>query len=63
MKGKSVNFYAGKWKNEMTYLGFEPETFSTEVRCPYPYTTKSSGILAKKIMEVIIHWQKVAKRC
>ena len=50
-------------KNEMTHPGFEPGTFSTEVRCPYPYTTKLLGKLAKKIMELIIQWQKVAKSC
>ena len=60
MKDKNVDFNAGKWKNEMTDLGFEPGTFSTKVRCPYPYTMKSLGKLAKKIMEVIIQWQKVA---
>ena len=63
MKDKNVDFNAGKWKNEMTHPGFEPGTFNTEVRCPYPYTTKSLGKLAKKIMEVIIQWQKVAKSC
>ena len=60
MKDKNVDFDAGKWKNEMTHLGFEPGTFSTEVRCPYPYTTKSLGKLGKKIMEVIIQWQEAA---
>ena len=39
---------------EMTDPGLEPRTFSTEVRCPYPYTTKSLGKLVKKIMEFII---------
>ena len=63
MKGKNVDFDAEKWKNEMTHPGFEPGTFSTEVRCPYPYTTKSLGILMKKIMDVIIQLQKVAKSC
>ena len=60
MKGKYVDFDAEKWKNEMTHLGFEPETFSTEVRCPYSYTTDSLGNLAKKIKVVNIQWQKVA---
>ena len=60
MKDKNVDFNAGKWKNEMTHLGFEPRTFSTEVRCPYPYTTDSLGNLAKKIKVVNIPCQKVA---
>ena len=63
MKGKNVDFNAGKWKNEMTNLGFEPGTFSTKVRCPYPYTTISLGHLAKKIRESLFNallWQKVA---
>ena len=60
MKGKNVDFDAEKWKNEMTHPGFEPGTFSTEVRCPYPYTTDSLGNLAKKIKVVNIQWQKVA---
>ena len=63
MKGENVKYNAEKWKNEVTPPGFEPGTFSTEVRCPYPYTKKSLGKLAKKIMEVIIQWQKVAKSC
>ena len=53
MKSKNDNFNAGKWKKEMTHLGFEPGTFSTKVKCPYLYTMKSLGKLAKKIMEVI----------
>ena len=60
LKDKNVDFNAGKWKNEMTHPEFEPRTFSTEVRYPYPYTTKSLGKLARKIMKVIIQWQKVA---
>ena len=63
MKDKNVDFNAGKWKNEMTHPGFEPGTFSTEARCPNHYTMKSLGKLAKKIMEVIIQWPKVAKSC
>ena len=63
MKGKNVDFDAEKWKNKMTHLGFEPETFSTEVRCPYPYTTNSLGNLAKKIERVIIQCTAVAKSC
>ena len=63
MKDKNVDFDAGKWKNEMTHPGFEPGTFSTEVRCPYPYTMISLEKVPKKIMEVIIQWQKVAKSC
>ena len=54
MKGKNVDFNAEKWKNEMTHPGFEPGTFSTEVRCPYPYTMKSLGKFVKKIMDLII---------
>ena len=63
MKDRNVDFNAGKWKNEMTHLGFEPGTFSTEVRCPYPYTTKSLGKLAKKLWKSLFSgkkWQKVA---
>ena len=60
MKDKNVDFNAGKWKNEMTHPGFAPGIFSTKVRCPYPYTTKSLGKVVKKIMEVLIQWQKVA---
>ena len=60
MKGKNVDFDAEKWKNEMTHPGFEPRTFSTEVRCPYPYTRDSLENLAKKIKVVNIQWQKVA---
>ena len=63
MKGKSVDFNAEKWKNEMTHPGLEPETFSTEVRCPYPYTTDSLGNLAYKIKRVIIQCTAVAKSC
>ena len=40
-------------------MKFEPGTFSTEVRCPYPYTTDSLENLAEKIKEVI-QWQKAA---
>ena len=63
MKGKNVDFDAEKWKNEMTQLGFEPGTFSTEVRCPYPYTMDSLGNLAKKTKRVIIQCTAVAKSC
>ena len=63
MMGKNVDFDAEKWKNEMTQPGFEPGTFSTEVRCPYPYTTDSPGNLAKKIKRVIIQCTPVAKSC
>ena len=51
MKGKNVDFDSEKWKNEMTHPEFEPGTFSTGVRCPYPYTTDSLENLAK--------WQNV----
>ena len=63
MKDKNVDFNAGKWKNEMTHPGFEPGTFSTQVRCPCPYTTKSLGKLAKKLWKSLFSgkkWQKVA---
>ena len=63
MKDKNVDFNAGKWKNEMTHPGFEPRTFSTEVRCPYPYTMDSLGNLAKKLRESLFNallWQKFA---
>ena len=60
MKGKNVDFNAGKGKNEMTYWEFEPGTFGTRVRCSYPYTTDSLENLAEKIKEVIIQWQKAA---
>ena len=63
MKGKNVDFDAEKWKNEMTHPGFEPRTLSIEVRYPYPYTTDSIGILAKKIKRVIIQCTAVAKSC
>ena len=63
MKGKNVDFDAEKWKNEMTHPGFEPGTFSTEVRCPYHYTTDSLGNLAKKIKRVIIQYTVVVKSC
>ena len=63
MKGKNVDFDAEKWKNEMTHPGFKPRTFSTEVRCPYPYTMDSLGNLAKKVMRVIIQCTAVAKSC
>ena len=63
MKGKNVDFDAEKWKNEMTHLGFEPEAFSTVVRCPFPYTADSFGNLAKKIKRVIIQCTAVAKSC
>ena len=63
MKGKNVDFDVEKWKNEMTHPGFEPETFSTEVRCLYPYTSDSLGNLAKKLKRVIIQCTAVAKSC
>ena len=63
MKGKNVDFDAGKWKIEMTHPGFKPKTFSTEVRCPYPYTTDSLRNLAKKIKRLIIECTAVAKSC
>ena len=58
MKDKNVDFSAGKWKNEMTHPGFEPRTFSTEVRCPYPYTTNSLRKLVKKLWNSLFSGKK-----
>ena len=63
MKGKNFDFDAEKWKNKMTHPGFEPGTYSTKIRCPYPYTTDSLGNLARKIKTVIIQCTAVAKSC
>ena len=60
LEGKNVDFNAGKHENEMTNRVFEPGTFGTGVRCPYPYTMDSLRNLAKKIKLVNIQWQKVA---
>ena len=60
LKGKSIKLDAGKPWKRLTLPGFEPGISSTEVRCPYPYTTDSLGNLAKKIKVVNIQWQKVA---
>ena len=59
MKDKNVDFNAGKWKNEMPQPGVEPGTFSTEVRCPYPYTKDSLGNLAKKLRYSIFSGKKL----
>ena len=63
LKGKNVDFDAEKWKNEMTRPGFEPGTFSTKVRCPYPYTMDSLENFAKEIKIVIIQCTALAKSC
>ena len=60
MKGKNVDFNAGKSKNNMNHQRFEPGTFDIRVRCPYPYITDSLANLAEKIKHVIIQWQKSA---